>query len=124
MPDIIQNIKRKLTMFRKREEQAADVLEKYDAQTLLRDLLLSTRDHEERVRIIDRVRRQCPQMISKIYEYLESGTKFKMPPDAVHDVGRKAEVINELENAMLKQAFETKTEVDLAVYSPRPGRNN
>lgn len=111
-------------MFSSRYKQAEAILAKNDAPTLLRDLLLNTQDHEERVRIIDRVRRQQPEIVHAVYEYMESGVKFSLPPGAYNDKDRKANVINELENALLKQTLETKTDVDLAVYSPKMGRSN
>ena len=104
------------------ETELTAILAKHNPESLLKDLLLTTSDHEERVKIIDKVRRQAPQIISTIYVYLESGSAFEMPPGA--NKARVANVINELECSMLKQEFEKKTDIDLAVYSPRPGRSN
>jgi hypothetical protein len=111
-------------MFASRQNNLLKILASHTPETLIRDLLFNTSDHVERVRIIDRVRREAPESISTLYTYLISDNKFELPPSAGTDPKRKGMIINELENALLKQAIEDKTYIDLAVYSPRPGRSN
>lgn len=111
-------------MFNSRQHQTQQILAQHTPETLLRDLLFNTGDHLERVFIIDRVRHKSPDMIHTLYHYLINDNKFTMPPGANNDKTRKEQVINELENAMLKQAIEEKTQIDLAISSPRPGGAN